>query len=93
MFNQNEEKENVLENITNEEIMTITFNHGGKIDVLYRVDFPNGTEGGLAGLDAQTTTDGDTTTIKVRLCSTTTELLKINAYTCMPANIYLPAFV
>lgn len=80
-------------NIDNETVMTITFNHGGKIEVLYRVDFPNGTTGGLAGLDAQTTTSGNETTITVRLCSTTTNLININAYTCMPANIHLKAFI
>ena len=76
-------------NITNEIIMKVSFNHGGKIDEVYRVDFPNGMEGGLAGLDAQTSTSGETTTITVRLCSTTTALEDINAYTNMPVNINL----
>lgn len=79
--------------ITNEVVATITFNNQGKIETVYRVDFPNGITGALAALDAQTTTEGNTTTITVRLCATGTALSNINAYTCMPTDIKLSAFV
>lgn len=79
--------------ITNEIVATVTFDNQGKIDTVYRVDFPNGITGPLAALDAQTTTSGNTTTITVRLCSVGSALTNINAYTCMPTDIKLSAFV
>ena len=79
--------------ITNETVATITFDNQGKIETVYRVDFPNGITGPLAALDAQTSTSGNTTTITVRLCSVGSALTNINAYTNMPTDIKLSAFV
>lgn len=81
-------------NITNEVVMTIDITHNGKIDVLYRVDFISGTEGGVVSLDAQTVKkDNNTTTVTVRLCATTIATTTFNAYTNMPVNIKCGAYL
>jgi hypothetical protein len=81
-------------NITNEEVMVITVNHGGKLKNLYRVDFNNGTEGGVVTLDAQASKkDDNNVIITVRLCATTIATTAFNSYFAMPAGLNLDAYV
>lgn len=81
-------------NITNEEVMIITVNHGGKLKNLYRVDFNNGTEGGVVTLDAQASKkDDNNVIITVRLCATTMATTAFNSYFVMPASLNLDAYV
>ena len=81
-------------NITNETVMTIYLNHGGKIANLYRVDFNSGTDGGLAAFDVQiTNVDDNTAKLTVTLCATTTAADSWNAYFTMPCTIRTKAYV
>ena len=83
-------------NITNETVMTVTIDHGGKIDNLYRVSAGTDTEGGAAAFSVQAakhSTDANKMVVTVILASTTTNLKTFTSYCVMPANIKLNAYL
>ena len=81
-------------NITNETVMTINVNHGGKIDTLYRVSTNSDTEGSLSGFSVQASAkDNNNMTITVILTATTAKAKSFNSYCVMPANLRLSAYV
>lgn len=83
-------------NITNETVMTVTIEHGGKIDNLYRVSAGTDTDGAVAAFSIQAakhSTDANKHVITVVLASTTTNLKTFTSYCVMPANIQLKAFL
>lgn len=88
-------------NITNETVMTVTIEHGGKIDNLYRVSAGTDIEGAAAAFSVQAarakksdgTADDTKHVITVILASTTTNLKTFTSYCVMPANIQLVKFI
>ena len=81
-------------NITNETVMTIVVNHGGKLSNLYRVSFNSSTEGGAATFDAQASkVDDENVKITINLCATTTAATAYNGYFAMPCTIITKAYV
>lgn len=81
-------------NVTNETVMTVNVNHGGKLANLYRVDFNSGTDGGLAAFDVQASKiDDENVKLTIALCSTATSGDSWNAYFVMPCTIVTKAYV
>ena len=88
-------------NQTNETVMKIKVDSGGKIQSLYRVSFCNDTEGSVASFSAQAVNNDDgTQTITVLMTATTpynssatTGSATYNGYFVMPADIKLAAYV
>lgn len=91
----------LMGNQTNETVMTIKLDAGGKIDTLYRVSFNNDTDGSVASFSAQASKNSDGTfTITIILTATTaynsaatTGSATYNGYFVMPANLRLSAYV
>ena len=81
-------------NPSNETVMTIKVNHGGKIDVLYNMSFNNGTTGGVATFQTSNSTASDgTTTITVTLTAAAHAGTQWSAYWSMPVNIALAKYL
>lgn len=81
-------------NPSNETVMTIKVNHGGKIDVLYNVSFNNGATGGVATFQTTNTANSDgTTTITVTLTAAAHAGTQWNSYWSMPVNIALAKYL
>ena len=81
--------------ITNEEVMTIKVNHGGKIKSSFTMGFTSASTGAVATFyhDAGTKNDDNNMTFVIRLCATATAENYWNAYWAIPVTIDFSKFV
>lgn len=56
-------------NVTNEDVATLTWDHGGRIKGIYNISSRN-YDGTLATFQTTNTTSGSTSTVTVKLCAT-----------------------
>lgn len=73
-------------NVTNEEVATLTWNHGGRIKGLYNISSRN-YDGTLATFQTSCSTSGNTSTVTVKLCATHAATKEIYFWDNLPAVI------